>query len=67
MKGIKRKGYENLYLIEFEPAPQNIDETKSLVQQNQKQGLTAEADSMPYDPLREFIITASRVSLETPR
>ncbi|EIJ8316594.1 hypothetical protein LJO86_004880, partial [Salmonella enterica] len=61
----KSKGYRKLYSIEVDPNPKNIDETKSLVQQIHKQGFTAEVDSMPYDPLREFIVTACRVPLET--
>lgn len=65
LKDIKSKGYRKLYSIEVDPNPKNIDETKSLVQQIHKQGFTAEVDSMPYDPLREFIVTACRVPLET--
>ncbi|HGG5992952.1 TPA: hypothetical protein ACJG4C_001863 [Salmonella enterica subsp. diarizonae serovar 61:r:z53] len=64
LKDIKSKGYKKLYSIEVDPNPKNIDETKLLVQRIQKQGFTAEVDSMPYDPLREFIITACRIPLE---
>lgn len=65
LKDIKERGYKKLYSIEVDPDPQNITETISLVQQIHKQGFTAEVDSMLYDPLREFIVTACRVPLET--